>query len=183
MINNERAAGIKVYGYVYSSYGSRSLSDVESDVADWYSWYNLDGILVDEAPGTGWTGAQQTYYHDLYSYIKAESGANVHGTTVVLNPGTDTDQYAMSVSDIISDYEDVESDYAGASPPSWASQYPASRFWNIVYDSAGVSQMESDIALAKSRNVGYVYVTTETGGNPYSGLPSDPFWTDELNDL
>ena len=183
MINNERAAGIKVYGYVYSQYGSRSLASVEADVASWYAWYNLDGILVDEAPNLGWTGAQQAYYQNLYNYIKGVSGSNVHGKTVVLNPGGETDQYAMSVSDVVDDYEDVEANYGGATFPSWTTQYPASRFWNIVYDSQGISQMQNDILLAKSRNVGYVFVTTATGGNPYNQLPSNPFWLDEINAL
>lgn len=183
MINNERTAGIKVYGYVYTSYGSRSLSSVEADINSWYSWYNLDGIMFDEGPGTGWSTAQKTYYKTLHDYVKAKTGSNVHGTTVVLNPGTITDEYAMSVADIISDYEDAEANYAGATFPSWTKNYAADRFFHILHTSAGVSQMQSDIALAKQRNVGYVFITTDTMPNPYDTLPSDPFWTDELNAL
>ncbi len=182
-INNERAAGIKVYGYVYTNYGSRALSDVKTDIDNWYSWYNLDGILFDEAPGTGWTSAQKTYYQSLYSYVKTKTGTYVHGKTVVLNPGTATDEYAMSVSDIVSDYEDTGANYAGTSFPSWTKNYAATRFWNIIHTSSGVSQMQNDIELAKTRNVGYVYVTTDSGSNPYDTLPGDPFWTDELNAL
>ncbi len=91
------------------------------------------------------------------------TGPNLHGK-VVLNPGGETDQYAMSVSDVVDDYEDVEANYGGATFPSWTTQYPASRFWNIVYGSQGVPQMQNDISLVKSDNVGYVFITTATGG-------------------
>jgi Spherulation-specific family 4 len=182
-INNERTAGIKVYGYVWTNYGSQPLATAETDIDNWYSWYNLDGILFDGAPGTGWSSAQKTYYKTLYDYVKAKTGAKVHGKTVVLNPGTITDEYAMSVSDIVSDYEDVEANYAGATFPSWTKNYAATRFFHVIHTSGGISQMQADISLAKTRNVGYVFVTTDTTPNPYDTLPSNPFWTDELNAL
>lgn len=183
MFNNERAAGIKVFGYVYTSYGARQLSAVEAAIDGWYKFYGIDGILFDEAPGTGWTAANKTYYKTLYNYVRAKTGANVHGTKVVLNPGAVTDEYAMSVSDIICDYEDQEAHYSGANFPSWTKNYPANRFWNVVHTSAGVSQMQADIQLAKSRNVGYIYVTTDSGGNPYDTLPATAYWTAELGAL
>ncbi len=37
-----------VYGYVYTSYGQRSLASVEADVNNYNSWYGVDGIFVDE---------------------------------------------------------------------------------------------------------------------------------------
>ena len=49
-VQSAEAAGINVVGYVYTSYGSRSIAAVESDISNYYSWYpDLDGIFLDEA--------------------------------------------------------------------------------------------------------------------------------------
>lgn len=183
MISQEEAAGIKVYGYVSTVQGSRPLSTVKSNVTSWYGYYKLDGIMFDQAPGGSWTAAQKAYYQALYSYVKAKNGSNVLGTTVVLNAGAISDQYAMSVSDILGDFEGIEAAYANAGAPAWTAQYPANRFWNIVDASQGTAALQADISLAKTRNVGYVYVTTASGANPYTGLPASSFWLDEIGDL
>jgi hypothetical protein len=44
-----RAAGGRVIGYVHTSYGSRSIDEVLSEVDAYYTCYNLDGIYFDEA--------------------------------------------------------------------------------------------------------------------------------------
>lgn len=181
-IDNEESAGIKVYGYIATDSGASSLSTVEAEVNEWYAYYKLNGIFFDQAPGATWTAAQETYYQTLYSFVKAKSGSNVFGTTVVLNTGTTPSQYVMTVSDIVCDYQNAESDYATAAAPSWAAQYPASRFWNIISE-AQSSNLQADISLATSRNVGYVYVTPVTGNNPYGQLPSSSFWLAEIADL
>src|SRR5262245_57834817 len=52
-INSLRAAGGHVIGYVYSSYAGRPESQVNSDIDRYDSWYNVDGIFVDEMANTG----------------------------------------------------------------------------------------------------------------------------------
>jgi hypothetical protein len=39
--------------------------------------------------------------------------------------------------------------------------------------------MEQVMALSKSRNAGYVYVTDDLLPNPYDTLPPAPYWADE----
>lgn len=186
MMAGEQAAGIKTLGYVYSNYGDRDIGDVETDIDNWYAWYPMYGIHIDEAPAAGWSTEVQEYYLALYNYIKGLAGSspNVLGTTVFLNAGTITDEYSMNCADVIQDFEDVEANYAGATFPSWTLQYPAHRFWNTLHDSAGTTEaLVADINLSRSRNKGYIYITTGTGANPYTVLPSNPFWTDELSML
>lgn len=43
-----RAAGGKVLGYAHTSYGARSQTEVRSEVASYASFYNIDGIFLDE---------------------------------------------------------------------------------------------------------------------------------------
>jgi len=43
-----QAAGLKVLGYVDSSYGSRAISDVLSDIDTYSSWYQVDGFFIDD---------------------------------------------------------------------------------------------------------------------------------------
>jgi hypothetical protein len=45
--------GFLVFGYVYTRYGKRPLSSVEADVNKYKSWYNVDGIFVDQTASSG----------------------------------------------------------------------------------------------------------------------------------
>jgi hypothetical protein len=182
-INGYEHEGMKVYGYVYTDYGSRSLSSVEAEVSDWYSWYGLDGIFFDDASSDPSLAGPGSYYSELYAYVKHMTGPGVLGTAVVLNPGTIPAEAYMADSDIICDFEGAESTYVSATFPTWVDSYPAARFWNIVYDSAGVAEMQSDVSLARARNVGDVFVTTLGGANPYAGMPPSAFWSAEVSAL
>ncbi len=74
------AAGIKVLGYVWTNTGNQSLSTVESQIDQWYSWYNIDGIHLDDALCNS---ANLSYYTTLYNYIKAKDSVRNY---VMLNP-------------------------------------------------------------------------------------------------
>jgi len=175
--------GIKVYGYVYTDYGSRSLSSVEAEVSDWYSGYGLDGIFFDDASSSAALAGPGSYYSELFDYVKHMTGSGVLGTTVVLNPGTIPAEAYMADADVICDFEGTEATYSDTAFPAWVNSYPATRFWNIVYDSAGIPQMQKDVSLAHERNAGYVFVTTSGGANPYAQMPNSTFWNAEVSAL
>jgi hypothetical protein len=182
-IDTYEREGIKVYGYVDTAYGSRSLSSVETEVSDWYSWYGLNGIFFDDASSNPTLASPGSYYNELYEYVKHVTGPGVLGTTVVLNPGTIPAEAYMADSDVICDFEGPEASYVNTTFPAWVNSYPATRFWNIIYDSTGISQMQRDVSLARERNAGYVFVTTLNGSNPYGGMPSSAFWSAEVSAL
>ncbi len=177
-VTSAEAAGVKVIGYVSTSYAgtqntARTLAAAEKDVDTYYSWYpNIDGIFVDEVSTD--CAARDSYYKPLYDYIKSKGGV----AEVVLNPGTNTSECYTSAGDIIINFEDVYSNYVNWSPDSWVSNYPASQFWQIIY-STSASDMPNAISLSKQRNAGWVYVTDDGGDNPYDTLPS--YWSDELS--
>ena len=94
-VRSAEAAGITVVGYVYTSYGIRSLAAVESEVDNYYSWYpGLGGIFFDEASTDC---ANEAYYATLNSYVKSKGRPSI----TVLNPGTQTNQCYEPAADIL----------------------------------------------------------------------------------
>ncbi len=166
-----RAAGVKLYGYIYTSYAVRPASAVLGEVATYQSRYGpLDGVFLDEMDNQP---ASLAYYAGLSASIHAM----MPGSTVIGNPGTSVPEsfFAQNAADVIVTYEDAADDpgnpYAGAAAPPWVEAYPAQRFANIVYNVPTIEAMRGTIALALSRHVGVVYVTSEVLPNPYDALP------------
>jgi hypothetical protein len=168
-VDNVRAAGGAVIGYVDTKYAGRTLSDVESDVATYSSWYHLDGIFFDQMTSSS---PALSYYQQLYTYVQ---GLNSNWT-VVGNPGTNTTQgYAAGpAADNLVLFESGTG-YDTYTPPPWQEDYPAQRFTNLEYDVTSVAMMQADVNLAASRRTGWVYVTDGNLPNPYATLPS--YWT------
>lgn len=76
------ADGVRVIGYVHTSYASRPLATVEADVASWKSFYsNLNGIFIDEVSTSP---SQVSYYTSLNTYILGQSFS---GSFTMGNPG------------------------------------------------------------------------------------------------
>lgn len=89
-INQVRAHGAKVLGYVFTCYGltkdtalcaGRTTEDVLQDIASWKSWYPVDGIFLDEnSTDVNYLG----WYKDLDKAIQA----NWPNGLIVSNYGT-----------------------------------------------------------------------------------------------
>ena len=177
-VRSAQAAGVHVVGYVYTSYGSRSVAAVESDINAYYSWYpGLNGIFLDEASTSC---ASEPYYATLNSFVKSKGGTGL----TILNPGTQTNQCYEPAADILLTFEGSDSQYVSSyAAPSWVANYPASHFWHVIYGTSTVSAMAQAVQLSKARNAGYVYVTSATLPNPYDLLPTGSYWSDEFSDI
>jgi len=166
---------IKVVGYVHTSYGRRAQADVTTEIQRYFTWYNVDGIFLDEVA----TDCSLINY-----YLSVHDGILNHksGSLVIINPGTATNECFTTVSDIICNYEDTYSKYNSSAynQPSWINKYAANRFWHIVHTTLTMEQMQSVIKLSSARNAGIVYVTSERGDNPYARLPPANYWDAEL---
>jgi hypothetical protein len=101
-ISNLRSKGFHVIGYVYTSYGARSVSDVKTDIDKWFSIYGtnrIDGIFFDEVS----TKEEYfSYYSNLTSYVKQTYG---NDKVVIFNPGTTVSKRYFSIADKIIVFE------------------------------------------------------------------------------
>jgi Spherulation-specific family 4/Fibronectin type III domain len=172
-VSQTRARGITVVGYVDTAYGSRALSAVEADVDRQYQWYGVDGIFFDEVPNEC---SNISYYQALADYVRAKPGTH----EVVLNPGASTGECFMSASDVLITFEDTYAQYVGWHLSGWETKYPATRFWQLIIG-ASQTDLPNAIALSRSRNVGWIYVTPDTLPNPWDTLPDSGYWNQELS--
>jgi len=177
-INNFRAAGGKVIGYVSTQFGARDTAAVLSDVNTYHSTYSIDGIFLDEMHNIA---ATLPYYQNLRSEISnINAGYQVFG-----NAGTNTLEDYASAADVLITFENHEG-YDSYAPAAWTTHYAPSRFAHLLYDVQTTAQMQTYLALAASRNVGYVYITddryttvaSQTFVNPWDTLPS--YWNAEV---
>jgi hypothetical protein len=175
LVQNAHAAGALVLGYVYTSYGTRSASAVQTDIDRYYTWYPVDGIFFDETDNNNCT-LEGSYYNPLYNYVKGKDADAI----VALNPGAATASCYLDSADIIVTFEGLYSTYASSFSTSgrdWETPANASRIWHIVHTTQTESDMHQALTLSRQRNAGYVYVGIDT----YSALP--PYWSAEADDV
>jgi hypothetical protein len=174
-ITDLRAAGGRVVGYVSSAYGKRPLSAVKLDVDRYDSFYTLDGIFVDELTNDA-DPAHLSYYQELYQYIR-----NKRSTYLVIgNPGTTTLAVYLSrpvVTGLVT-FEN-NSGYDSYIPDLWTKSYPADVITHLCYAVPSAATMTNYVQLAVKRNAGYIYVTDDSGNNPWDTMPS--YWMNEVN--
>jgi hypothetical protein len=176
-VRTMQSHGIRVLGYVHTSYAKRDIGVVQAEAADYFRWYKVNGIFFDEVTND----AQGLPY---YLHCDALTRAMNPKAIVVLNPGTQTTEGYMRACDVLCNFESDDTAYQTQySAPAWVKKYPARRFWQIVLDVPSVPEMQKDIREAKARHAGWVFITSFTAannGNPYDKLPDNPYWSDEL---
>jgi hypothetical protein len=168
------AAGETVVGYVDTAYAHRPLAAVEADVSTYYRWYGVQGIFFDDAPTNC---AQEPYYAALRAFV------NTHGPgqSTIINPGTFTSRCYMRAANILLTFEGSYHQYTtGYEAPAWTADYPARRFWQIVYAAPTSADLRQSFALAAARDAGLIYVTPQRLPNPYARLPNLSYWDAEL---
>ena len=166
-----RAAGGKVLGYAHTSYGARPQAEVLSEVASYASFYNIDGIFLDEMSNQS---VDLAYYHSLYSSIKLTNpGYRIFG-----NPGTNTLESYLTAADVLVTFEN-QTGYDAYTPDTWTNNYSADHFAHLLYNVSGEAAMLENVALAADRNVGYLYITNDILPNPWDTLPH--YWNAEVS--
>ena len=183
-VEKSQAAGLTVLGYVSTGYANtsatnpdRTVAAVEADIDKFYEWYGVDGIFLDEASTDCQYAASLTsYYNELHQHVKAKGGQAL----VAINPGIQTNECYMPVSDIVVNFEGSHEKYVSSySAPDWVNDYDPGNFWHLVYDSPSATTMKQDVAASKGRNAGLIYVTPDVLPNPWDTLPSVPYFEAE----
>jgi hypothetical protein len=179
-------SGNEVVGYVDTAYGQRPMDAVKADIRNYYRWYTVDGIFLDQMSAepdgqAAGGGDMRSYYRDLYAFINDFASPG----KVVGNPGaasTDDWQFSEPVADVVVVFEGYAEEYAGWSPPEWVYRYPAARFSHLVHTAPAERRHELCV-LSQERNGGRVFITDEAlsaaddgvfAENPWDGLPS--YW-------
>jgi hypothetical protein len=171
-VRRAQAHGVRVLGYIHTSYAAQSASVVLAEAERYLAWYGVDGIFFDEAASDC---AGLPYYAGLNRALKACEPALL----VALNPGTRPDACYMDAAEIVVTFEgDLETYLREPAPPDWLRRYPAARFWQIVYGVPDAEAMARVLALAGARHAGQIYITDGTLPNPYGRLPA--YWSREL---
>lgn len=160
-----RDAGVEIIGYVHTSYGERSISDVLADVDTYVRNYPLvTGIFFDEAANDA---SQLSYYSQAYSYVMSQSGYD----QVILNPGVQSDQGYLDISTSIVIFEDYGSNLAGTEFSNWVTCAQSAdeksgykyRFSGIAHTTSA-SDQASILSTLAEKGMGLVYVTDGEGG-------------------
>ncbi|WP_419418670.1 spherulation-specific family 4 protein [Legionella sp. D16C41] len=167
-------SGQAVLGYVYTSYGNRSLTDVKRDIIKYYNWYQVDGIFFDE--GFSADCSKQSYYRNLNNSVKAKGGKGI----TVVNFGTNVAECYINTADILVTFEADYNTYVKWNISGWETKYPASHFWHLIHTTP-YNALNNAISLSKQRHAGWVYITPDIMPNPWDTLPASTYWLDELS--
>ena len=155
-------AGIRVIGYVYTSYASRPIADVEADIDRYVSFYgsSISGILFDEMSNVA---GNENYYKTLSNYAKSKGLTFTAG-----NPGTDTLPSYIGTVDTLNIYEGSGVPSLGYLSGGWHSNYSKQNFSFVAY---GVPNLNQTYITSAAKYVGYMYITNDNLPNPYDILP------------
>ncbi|DBB13507.1 TPA: hypothetical protein ACH3X3_000555 [Trebouxia sp. C0006] len=178
-----QAAGLKVLGYVDSSYGSRAISDVLSDIDTYSSWYQVDGFFIDDMYILD--DAQVDYYQEIHDAVKNSSlyaNESVAQTQLIFNPGApDVPEAYLALADIFVTFEGSATSYQTFQPAAYTNNYTASRFWHIVYDCNSNATINATLQQFTNQTAEYLYMTDLGLPNPYNNLPSIDTWAQLLS--
>ena len=169
-IDNCRAVGIKVLGYVDTNYAGIAQSTVEAEMATWNGLYAVDGFFFDRVPNVI---GSEAYYTALCAYAKS-----LHpGFITVNNFGTTFAASYMPTAGIHVITENTEANLLANVPSlvgyEFVFSYAPSRFAQVIYD-ATAGNLHADMAAVAKRHSAYVFVTPD---GAYGTQP--PYWTEE----
>jgi len=164
-----QAAGVKVIGYVHTSYGARPTPEVMGEIDRWKVFYpQIQGIFFDEQanqPG------QEQYYRDLSQHAKAQGFAFTVG-----NPGSDSGESYVGALDTSLIYEN-----SGVPPidllGGWHDNHPREGFGVIPY----ATGLDHAFVKAAKAHVGWIYLNSDNLPNPWDTVPN--YFSNLLSDL
>jgi Spherulation-specific family 4 len=130
-IDNCRAVGINVLGYVDTNYAAIAPFMVEAEMATWEGRYGVDGFFLDQVPnGVG----SETYYAALNAYAKT-----LHPDLITVNNfGTTFAESYMPTAEIHVITETSEAKLLADVPSlvgyEFVVKHEPSRFAHLIYD-------------------------------------------------
>lgn len=160
-VATSKTLGAKVFGYVATGYGKRSLSDVLADVSRHFSFYKVDGIFFDQCSNKP---------EDLLFYTDLCGRTKTGGLSTCLNPGTKTLEDYAKIADFLMVAESDAAAYRARVSPAWETNYPG-KLWHSVH-TCPAADMPAIVRLARERGAALLWVTDDTLTNPYDTNPT-----------
>jgi hypothetical protein len=154
------AAGIRVAGYVPTTYGDRPVDEVKANIDRWLTHYpGIDAVFFDEQ---GYEVGQEDHYRQLAAYARAR------GMTMTIgNPGTDIPESFVGVLDTTMIYESKGLPTA-ARIGGWHAKYDRKNFGIIPY---GCTEADLAFVATAKQTVGWIYLQSDVLPNPWDSLP------------
>jgi hypothetical protein len=160
-------AGIKVVGYVYTSYGERPLADVLDDIDHWNEFYKdegVSGIFFDETS----TDLQKLdFYTNVTNYAEAKGLP-----FTILNPGITTHwAYIESgIANVVVTYENSYTSWLDTPPVEYNRPSRLTALSLLIYEMEGDKVEELD-TFAKAHEFTCLYFTEDgVDGNPWDSV-------------
>lgn len=177
-----KSKGGKLIGYVYSCYGrnqcavqgeKRTVAQMVTQALQYDDWYGpLEGIFVDEL-------SSSLHDFEFYQNFSLQIRAAKPEWKLVANPGIPCPEQYLQLFDTLLTREAAGS--ATVAATTWGQNYPADRQYYLYYAVSTTTTMITKVNEARSRNVGYVYVTNDVLPNPWDTLP--PYIDDLVAEL
>lgn len=169
-VDRLRRHGVDVLGYVTTGYGRHSADQMIGQATSYQRWYGLTGIFLDQTPSSS---SSNRAIVATAEHLRAEQ------MQVAINPGQPAiDPGDAHMADLVVTFEGSLASYRRARFPRWMSEFPAERFWHLVYDVGDVASMRDVLRGAARQRAGVVLVTDAGMPNPWGRLPA--YWDDEL---
>jgi|GEM_PF-4629760 len=168
-INQAKAAGIRVMGYVDTAFGNDAEASVKAEVDQWKKLYGVTDIMFDDTwqADTG----KISYYQDLTNYVHQQTPGAIDKD----NAGDVEPEAYVTTADILGIFEGSYSKYQQWTPPSWIHKYPSSKFMEELYSVPDASALPAIFSLFQKNNAGYIMLTDSN--NPWNEFSSDAFWS------
>lgn len=155
------AAGGRVIGYVDTDYGRRPGAAVLRDLTRYQSWYGLTGVFLDQVS----SGRDHLAHYRRIAVAMRRTSVDL----LVVNPGVTPDAGYAGLADVVVTFEGPWFAYRDHVPADWIRRLPPQRFCHLVH-SAPREVLGSALDLAAERHAGAVYLTEQTGANPWGSL-------------
>lgn len=179
--------GFKNIAYIRTIQQTRPISEVKAAMAKLIKLYGSDkiqGFYFDEISSRN--NAAVSYLAELYNYVKTTYGHKI----VFANPGAHITDSIAPYADVFMTNEGSANDYINnyKAATSEFENNPANshRIFHTIYG-ANANNYQQIINLSRSRNAGFVYITTDStypDGRPYNDLPSNfPWLINTINNL
>lgn len=174
------ARGVKYIGYIKHNKQQRDIKEVAAEIDRWYQLYpGIKGVFFDETHNES-NLVQACYIANLYNYMKVK----YPGSIVVHNPGTRLrNESIVPYGDVFMVAETSASEYINNpyfdighpdAQPFEKDPANAPKIWHAVHDITSLAEQDQVLELAKQRNAGWVYFTSDSltagDGNPYNNL-------------